>query len=464
MEYSFDRGTIIIDSGWPPARRTGPLPGFFLWDARVTRWRAPAHRLPAFRAWLREREIEVVYRSPRPPGFLPERVPGESLPRLRPYQEDALRAWHAAGRRGLVSLPTGSGKTRVAVRAMLALERPAIVIVPTRQLLRQWVAVVSESYPGPVGAYGDGERDVRPITVATYESARRQLDRFGDHFDLLVIDEAHHLASAEVEESARMATARYRLGLSATPRAAGSRFTLLLGELIGPICFELPISRLAGSYLAPFERNVVTLKLAPEEQAEYDRLRLAFTNYYWPFVEANPKATWEEFARAASKSPAGREALAALRRSREVLSLPRSKISAIDQILDSHPSEPTLIFTAGNRAAYEISRRFLIPAITCDIDRRERERILERFRSGTYRAIVSAKVLNEGLDVPAASVAIISGGSQSPVEHAQRIGRVLRPVEGKGAVVYELGLAGTRDWRAGEKRSRIDVLDPAPSP
>ena len=457
MDFCFDRGTILIDAldVWDP--EASRLPGCFLWDPRVDRFRAPGFRLALFLEWLREQAIPYTYRTARPEGFRPDPVPPERLPELRPYQEEALRAWMDSGCRGLLALPTGSGKTRLAIRAILSLGEPALVLVPTRPLLQQWREALSRFYPGEIGLYGDGEHLLRPITLATYESGRLNVDRYGDHFDILVVDEAHHLASEELSETAQMATAPHRLGLS----AAYSDDPGWLGKIepfFGPIQYELPMTALAGKHLAPFEVKVVPLRLAPEEQAEYDRHRMKFSAQFQPFRQASPSASWGEFVRAAVRSPDGREALAALRQSQEIVSLARAKILALDLLLDLHRDAARLIFTANNRSAYEISRRFLVPAITCDIGRPEREDILRGFKEGRTRALVSSKVLNEGLDVPEASVAIIVGGGSSPLEHLQRIGRVLRPQEGKKAIIYELVVAGTGEWRVSEWRARSRVF------
>lgn len=482
MEVIFDRGTLLFSSnglssngtssyGRSPASSpsvgaeenrlsASELPPYWRWDARVGQWRALACSLPRFRRWLAERRIELTYRSPRPQWFVPLPVPRERWPALRPYQREALEAWTAAGRRGLVALPTGSGKTRLAVTAALSLGLPTAVLVPTRQLLQQWRSAVAESYPGPVGALGDGEHEPQPITVTTYESAHRHFDRYGDHFDLVVLDEAHHVASAEVREALQMSTAPARLGLSATFSETALEAPDL-DEVLGRTCYSLPVARLTGKYLSTFEVKVLPLHLSPQEEKEYDANRTAFLSCVRPFFEAHPESDWADFVRAASRSPAGRGALEALRRSREVLSLAQAKLLAIDCLLDLHRAEPKLVFTADNKAAYEVSERFLVPAITCDIGRGERDLILRRFRDGVYRTIVSAKVLNEGLDVPAASVAVIAGGSGSPVEQAQRIGRVLRPQEGKKAIIYELVIAGTSEWRTSQRRSRTDALEAA---
>ncbi len=111
-----------------------------------------------------------------------------------------------------------------------------------------------------------------------------------------------------------------------------------------------------------------------------------------------------------------------------------------------------LVFTADNEAAYAIARAHLIMPLTCDIGRPERDDALERFRRGEIRALVSARVLNEGIDVPDADVAVIVGGAFGEREHVQRVGRLLRPSEDKRAVVYELV---TRDTiEVGQARRR----------
>jgi superfamily II DNA or RNA helicase len=470
VEIFFDRGSIVLEGVGPPARGGVPdVPRGFVWDARVQRWRAEAYRLPAVADWLRRRGMAWERRSERPAGFSPRPVPSESLPELRPYQADALEAWAAAGRRGLVSLPTGSGKTRLAIRAMLGVGAPSLVAVPTRQLLRQWAGALREVYPGAIGIHGDGEHDLQPITVATFESAYLRLDGIGDHFDLLVVDEAHHLASERLAGIARMTTAPFRLGLSGTLPGEGPD-RRRLEDVLGPACFALPLSRLSGDGLlhdpapvATFEVRLVTLRLTREEQAAYNRARTEFLLHYRPFLQHQPEGEWVDFVRAASRSPGGRAALAALRASKEIVGLARAKLAAVDQLLDLHSGEPSLVFTADNAAAYEVSRRFLIPAITCEVERAEREVILDRFRRGIYRALVSARVLNEGIDVPDASVAIVAGGSSSRVEHAQRIGRVLRPAPGKKAIVYELVVAGTSEWTVSDRRNRRGALNPSPS-
>ena len=125
-------------------------------------------------------------------------------------------------------------------------------------------------------------------------------------------------------------------------------------------------------------------------------------------------------------------------------------------LLQRHRGNRVLVFTADNDTAYAIAREQLVMPLTCDIGRQERDDVLERFRHGELRALVSARVLNEGLDVPDADVAVVVGGALGEREHVQRVGRLLRPSEGKRAVVYELVKRNTVE--VGQARRRRQGL------
>ena len=165
-----------------------------------------------------------------------------------------------------------------------------------------------------------------------------------------------------------------------------------------------------------------------------------------------PGAGWADFARAAATTADGRRALAAWRQARWLLAFTRAKRRALQALLGRHRCARVLVFTADNETAYAIARAHLVMPLTCDIGRAERDDILDRFRRGEIRTLVSARVLNEGIDVPDADVAVVVGGALGEREHVQRLGRLLRPGEGKRAVVYELV---TRDTiEVGQARRR----------
>ncbi len=454
MKLQFDRGTILVTD--PPKHlNLAEAPGV-LWDPRVRAYRAPASRYPALRRWLFEAGVRFLDITP-PPRSMPD---AWSAVDLRPYQEAALSAWELAHRRGVVALPTGSGKTRLALAAMQRTRLSALCLVPTRVLLDQWSREISALYRSPVGCYGDGIRRLTPLTVATFESAYRHMDQLGARFDLLIVDEVHHFGGGLRDEALEMAVAAARLGLTATPpRGAGAADRL--AELVGPTVFELAVGNLVGGFLASFDAITLYLDLSPEERSAYAGLGAVFNGTYREFRQGAPDATWADFTRHAASTPGGRRALAAWRQMRRLLAFTRAKRRALQSLLERHRPSRVLIFTADNETAYAIAREHLVMPLTCDIGRQERDEVLDRFRRGDLRTLVSARVLNEGLDVPDADVAVVVGGALGEREHVQRFGRLLRPGEGKRAIVYELVTRNTLE--VGQARRRRLGLVARPS-
>jgi hypothetical protein len=156
---------------------------------------------------------------------------------------------------------------------------------------------------------------------------------------------------------------------------------------------------------------VLRLPLDSDERTKYLADYGAFREVHAAFTRENPGASWEEFAAVAHASPEGRAAMAAWRRARSMLGLTRAKRTLIDELLARHRDSRVLVFTGDNEAAYAIARQHLVMPITCDITRAEREHALDAFRSRRLRTLVSSRVLNEGIDVPDADVAILVGGT-----------------------------------------------------
>jgi superfamily II DNA or RNA helicase len=457
MRLVFDRGTILchpVRGGSPPAG----LPGG-VWDPRVAAVRVPAWRYPELLRHLHYNRVPVRNEvEPSPP------CPVEDWddPDLRPYQEAAVDAWAMSHRRGIVVLPTGSGKTRVALAAMARIRLPALCLVPTRVLLHQWRKEIVAVSKGRIGCLGDGMHELAPITVSTFESAYRHMARYGNRFAMLVVDEAHHFGNGLRDEALEMSIAPNRLGLTATP-PSDPLSSDKLRYLIGPVIFQLSVNDLTGSYLASFDVITLRLELTPGERNEYESARTVFANIYREFHSLAPRGTWADFCRAARKTEAGRRGLAAWKRSRRLLAYTESKAAALGSLLERHRDSRILVFTAGNESTYAIAREHLIMPFTCDIGRCERDEVLERFRRGELKALVSARVLNEGLDVPDAVVAVIVGSAFGEREHIQRIGRLLRPGEGKRALVYELVTRNSIEVSQARRRSRsLDSSKHAP--
>ncbi|MFZ5479346.1 MAG: DEAD/DEAH box helicase [Myxococcota bacterium] len=431
----FDRGTLLVRL---PDGEARSLPDT-RWDARVEAWRAPAWRAPA----LRDR-LGLPAPSPHevPPPF--------PAPDLRPYQEAAVLAWEVAGRRGRVVLPTGAGKTRTAIAAIARSGLEAIVLAPTRVLVEQWRAAFAQAGCSDVGVFADGERRPAPIVVATYAAARRHMEWLGDRFRLLVVDEVHHFGAGG-DEPLEMTTAPSRLGLTATPSEDPER-DRRLDELVGPVVYRATVEELTGSFLAPLALLRITVDLDAGERRAYDHEVSVFRPFVRAFFDAAPGASWPDFVLFASRSEEGRRALAAWRRSREMLRLPRSRRAVLGGLLLKHANARVLIFAPDNETAYAVASAELVQPITCEIGPAERRKALDAFARGEIRALVSARVLDEGVDVPAADVAVILGGQGGNRQYVQRVGRVLRPAEGKRALVYEVVVRGTFEERKVEVR------------
>jgi superfamily II DNA or RNA helicase len=281
------------------------------------------------------------------------------------------------------------------------------------------------------------------------------MSRLGNRFGLIVVDEVHHFGKGVRDEVLEMCAAPRRLGLTAT--APDGEALARVIELIGPIVCNLTIADLAGLWLADFEVVVLALRLTTQQQQRYDSAVRVFRAAFLSFAAVSSSSRWSDFVAVAARSEQGREALRAYRWSRRLTSYPDAKRSALRALLQQHRDNRVLVFTSDNDTAYTIAREHLIMPMTCDIGRAEREDAFNAFRAGELRALVSAQVLNEGIDVPDADVAIIVGGAHGQREHVQRVGRLLRPAPGKHAFVYELVMMATHEVRKSAERRRALV-------
>jgi superfamily II DNA or RNA helicase len=375
----------------------------------------------------------------------------------RDYQREAIAAWRRARGRGVVVLPTGAGKSHVAVLAIADKRRSALVVAPTLDLVRQWYDLLGATFGPPIGLVGGGEHDVQPLTVTTYDSAHLHMEHLGARFGIVVFDECHHLPSAAYALAARACLAPFRLGLTATPERADGR-DADLAELVGPVVYRKDIVELAGDYLAEYETERVAIALTEAERAEYDAERAVYRDFVTAQgIRMSSPAGWSDFVIRSTQSEAGRRAMLAYRRQRALAFAAPAKLDYLEHLLFVHRGDRSIVFTEDNATAYHVSRRFLVPAITHQTKVKERSAILAGLAEGTFGVVVTSKVLNEGVDVPDANVAVVLSGSGSVREHVQRLGRILRKREGKRAVLYELVTAQTAEEHTSERRREHDA-------
>jgi superfamily II DNA or RNA helicase len=372
----------------------------------------------------------------------------------RPYQSDAVDSWLRQDGRGVVVLPTGAGKTVVAFEAMARLGVRTLVVVPTIELLRQWRANIIERLAAPedhVGAIGGGERRPGPITVITYDSAampRRRLDDYG----LLVFDEVHHLPAESYRTIVAKCAAPWRLGLSATLQRADGRHDDLCA-LIGPTVFERDAEELAaGRHIATYRERRIYVDLSPEEEMRYEAL---MAQWRWYLAtrrsELGGPDMFAALIRRAGGDPEARRALRAHHEARLVALNASAKVEACERLLRVHADDKVIVFSEYVDMVDRISKALILPAITYRTPPAERRAILEGFRSGELTKLVTGRVLNEGVDVPDANVAIVASGSSSLREYVQRLGRVLRPKPTE-AQLYELISRRTTERNAARRR------------
>lgn len=370
----------------------------------------------------------------------------------RPYQQEALEAWMQQRSRGVVVLPTGAGKSLVALMAIDARRRSTLVVAPTLDLVRQWYDLVRTSFGVPVGVIGGGDYRLAPLTITTYDSAYLHMEHLGARFGMVVFDECHHLPSEAYALAARFCLAPFRLGLTATPERADGR-EAVLDELVGPLVYRRDIVELSGDYLAPYETVTIEVDLSPEERKLHDDARGVYRDYVTRAgIRMGSPTGWSEFVMRAAQSEDGQRAMDAYRTQRRLALTASGKLDYVAHLLHEHRHDRAIVFTQDNATAYDVSRRFLIPAITHQTKVTERSEILAGLAEGTYTAVATSKVLNEGVDVPSVSVAIVMSGSGSVREHVQRLGRILRKHGDKRAVLYELVTAGTGETFTSERR------------
>ena len=468
-KLKFDRGTLILH---PPPKGKAWL-DYATWDDRIEKFRIPAiYYRPLIEA-LQADDKKVVDEARE---FYNLELKAVSQFEPYPHQAEALQAWKQAGRQGVVVLPTAAGKTYLAQLAMESTPRTTLIVVPTLDLMHQWYAQVEKAFPNAeVGLLGGGSRDRTPILIATYNSAAIHAESLGNRYALQIFDECHHLPTDFFKVIAEYAIAPYRLGLTATPERSDGTHRHL-DTLIGKIVYRKTPEELSGAALADHKIVQMRVKLSDPEQLQYDKA-IATRNKFLrqSNISLGSLEGWQLFVQASARSPQGRKAMLAHREAKEIALGTDAKLRVLIDLIEKHQTERILIFTNDNATVYRISQQFLIPAITYQTAVKERHDILTRFKSGEYKTLVASHVLNEGVDVPDARIAIILSGSGSTREYIQRLGRVLRKgnTSNKQAILYEVVTENTSEERTAQRRKgeadapqhrQLELVPPKPKP
>jgi superfamily II DNA or RNA helicase len=318
--------------------------------------------------------------------------------------------------------------------------------------MHQWIDVLAHHFDEPIGALGGGNHEMERLTVATYDSALIHATNRGNLFGFVIYDECHHLPSDQFQFTALASLAPFRLGLTATPDRADGREALLY-KWLGGLCYTAHIDELEGDTLAPYVVETVEVDLLEAERVAYDEARAQYIDFLrTEQISMGSPNGWQIFIYRSSLTPEGRQAFQAYLAQKRLSQAAAGKEQAIWDILQDHRGDRIIIFTQDNDMAYRLGRRFLLPVLTHQTKVKERKDFLDAFRSGDYRVLVTSKVLNEGVDVPEANIAIVVSGSGSIREHVQRLGRILRARPGKQATLYELIARETGEFYVNQRR------------
>ncbi len=446
LVLTWDRGTILLDGHLPNELKRL---SFLKYDGRVGKYRALAVYYARVIATAKSMGISV---EDRVWNLHCSEVKAASEIKLRPYQQEALKSWLKT-KRGVVVMPTGAGKTHVAIAAIAELREPALVVVPTVELVEQWRGRLWQFFPGRVGVWYGEEKRESCITVITYDSAYAAVETLGNRYKLLIFDEVHHLPSPSYRQIAELSPAPHRLGLTATPERADG-LHVDLDWLVGPVVYRISASDIRGLWTADYDIEVVKVSLKEDEKRLYRELEGKYLGYLRKKgLKFKSPSDFQKLIYLSGRDRGAREALEAWHRMRQLLFETEAKVDAVGEILARHRGSKILIFTEYTSLARAVSERYLIPLVTHDISPQEREQVMAMFRRGELKAVVTGKVLDEGVDVPDVDVVVILGGTSSTRQFIQRMGRALRLKPHK-AKIYEVITASTREVDTARRRKR----------
>lgn len=453
LSLEFDRGTLVLK-----LPRDAPLgvscPGIaWTWDPRSELWRTDAYCYREVIGLLRAAYPRLTNNASR---WQRLNWPAVDLPALRPEQQAAIDNW-ISDRRGVIEMPTGTGKTEVALGIMARTSVSTLIVSPVRDLMYQWHQRILARLHYDAGIIGDSVFRLKPVSVTTYDSACIHMERFGDQFALIVFDECHHLPGMVRADAARMSLAPFRLGLTATLERSDGRHADLQ-QLIGPVVYTLPLADVRGATLANYDVVRIPIRLTDGEQHRYDQLSRRVAEYMHTRRETDPKFTWEKLCQETRRDPEARRALSEYRAKKSIEERATEKLRVLEDIFRLHLGSPTIIFAGSNAMARDVSRRFLIPCLLHHCGKRERLEILRGLADGTYPAVVANQVLDEGVDLPAVKVAVVVGGTASTRQSRQRLGRILRKQGNARATLYEVVCANTTEEKRSRRRRAADAF------
>ncbi len=448
----FSEGTLVLDQWTPKAIACIFGEGIWKWDERINAWRADAIHYPTIRDIFIANSYSTVDRIPM---WQLVHWSNVNLPPLRSDQLKAVSAWSETGR-GVVVMPTGTGKTEVALRIMADQGCSTLVVSPIRDLMYQWHKRIFNGLGYDAGIVGDNIYNVKPVSVTTFDSACIHMPKLGNRFQLIIFDECHHLPGPVRSDSARMSIATKRLGLTATLERGDGQHTKL-DQLIGPLVYRLEIGEVRGDSLAEYQVFRVPIQLNANERIRYDHLSEVVSSYVYERRQEDSNFTWKTLCAETTYDGQAGLIMRAYREKKSIEDRAEEKLRVIEDLFRLHRGTPMIVFAGSNAMAQDISRRFLIPCLLNHCGKAERIDYLDGLRDGVYPAIVANQVLDEGVDLPEVKIAVVVGGLASTRQAKQRLGRILRRRGNERAILYEVVAKETNETGRSRKRRKSDA-------
>lgn len=344
--------------------------------------------------------------------------------KLLKWQEKAWKAWNDSGRRGTIAASTGSGKTHIGLKLLEAYpSSTSLIVVPTIFLCEQWFERIEQHLGMRVGRVGGSHHDINCRIIIAVVNSIREIPNIKR--DILILDEVHRYGSTVNRKFIKQGWFSAILGLSATPKNEDEEKNKII-EYYAPIVYEYNLKdAIKDRVISKYSINFVETKLKRSERIQYTRIQ----NYI------NAKRPWR-FGGNFAQLPFYLKKAYADRKN--IANNAVNKIKLVDAIVKRHSKHKIIVFTESIAQANAISETVDEPHAVYHTGVKHRDIQLEKFRNDEVRVLIACRCIDEGMDIPEASVGIIASGNKVGRQQIQRLGRIVRKQEGKHSRLYIL--------------------------